>query len=730
VIKYHIILSKRNMIQKNSSESEQQHKPYSKVSLEALLEDLDVLIEIERKAHRKQVLQKARTFSLAAVASVAIIFAGYKAVDLRVEAGRTSRLGFYEQELVRLESASSYLIFETEVKKLAAKINGERASKFSPFKIKFNNFLNNTYAPKLEVEARNKRLADYQNELVDIKKTPAASQTQARLSELLQKLDQENYPDFNKLKTEATKYNANVVVPAVEKEKLAEKIKVYESRLGHIQELASKKDYKKAAKENQLLMADLQREKVPAAADLLKTAVKYHAGTINPGLRNVSSFINAMRKVGLKKEDTSLYNYPKTPGMKIPEEKTSSAPASPTKLPNASNKKDQNVNVNKQNISPPAQRAPLKPLESIVSKSISWERTYAELGNCWGQAVAPTNDGGYLVVGQQHPPDWNGPLKGVIVKADRSGNEQTQFIMPDFDYPVSIIMRRSGGYYVVGANQERDGNRIMLSIIDSNSNVTKKIILPKLFAPDNIAYVYHAEETADQGIILAGRSSNPNTTSMFITKISSAGSIEWNKKISEITNLASSVDLTCDSFRQNYYVSSIGKNEEVILAKLNRQGKVLWEHTYNVKDSMYTFAGAITAASDGGCLIAVNARESKARSNVVLMEINKDGSMNWYKTIAPYDSLGVGHMIQTRDKGYLLLGSGGGNDEARAGVMLTKIDSLGNIMWSKLYDSTRGDNSGANSVCETSDGFVVAGTADNKLLLIKTDANGNISESR
>jgi hypothetical protein len=90
---------------------------------------------------------------------------------------------------------------------------------------------------------------------------------------------------------------------------------------------------------------------------------------------------------------------------------------------------------------------------------------------------------------------------------------------------------------------------------------------------------------------------------------------------------------------------------------------------------------------------------------------------------------------QTNDGGFIIAGSTNSVGAGGYDVLLVKTDANGNVLWARTYGGTSDDE--ARSVQQTSDGgFIVAGrtysfgAGSGDALLIKTDASGNVSWAR
>jgi len=169
-------------------------------------------------------------------------------------------------------------------------------------------------------------------------------------------------------------------------------------------------------------------------------------------------------------------------------------------------------------------------------------------------------------------------------------------------------------------------------------------------------------------------------------------------------------------------------NSDVYLIKLNTNGDTMWTKTYG--GPLDDVGRSVQETSDGGFIIA-GWTESFATdgSNIYLIKTDINGDTTWTNTSGGtlYD---YGYSVQeTSDNGFILAGrissfSVGGSD-----VFLTKTDSLGNTLWSKIYGSTGWD--AGCSIRKTSDGgFVIAGRTTSNgpgwdVYIIRIDTNGD-----
>ncbi|MGD9493843.1 MAG: T9SS type A sorting domain-containing protein [Bacteroidales bacterium] len=153
--------------------------------------------------------------------------------------------------------------------------------------------------------------------------------------------------------------------------------------------------------------------------------------------------------------------------------------------------------------------------------------------------------------------------------------------------------------------------------------------------------------------------------------------------------------------------SSFGAGStDVYLIKINQNGDTIWTKTYGG-----------SGAESGYCLLQTPTNDyiisgftesySPVTSSIYIIKTDSNGDTLWAKTYYKQD-VNTGYaIIQTVDNNYLV-GITLSNTVSTHDYMIAKIDSLGDTLWTKVYD--KGANDWFSSVVELDGGdFVVSG---------------------
>jgi hypothetical protein len=171
-----------------------------------------------------------------------------------------------------------------------------------------------------------------------------------------------------------------------------------------------------------------------------------------------------------------------------------------------------------------------------------------------------------------------------------------------------------------------------------------------------------------------------------------------------------------------FMLISCSKNEDVPTSGSLFKGEVVWSKTYG--GSGDEKVSSIVKTPNGGCMVLSytdsndgDISKTHALIDIWLTSYDSSGNLQWSKTIGgSLNDYGT-TIIPTSDGNYVIAGYTGSSDgdiPRNIGLhdfFISKIDQLGNKIWSKNYGFISHDH--AHKIIQTSDGgYFVAGFAD------------------
>ncbi|MBI3500292.1 MAG: T9SS type A sorting domain-containing protein [Bacteroidetes bacterium] len=155
------------------------------------------------------------------------------------------------------------------------------------------------------------------------------------------------------------------------------------------------------------------------------------------------------------------------------------------------------------------------------------------------------------------------------------------------------------------------------------------------------------------------------------------------------------------------------------------EAQVKFQKTYGSLAS--DWASTVLQTSDSGFIICgTTSFGAGGTHDIGILKTDSNGVLKWTKTFGGGNEDRGYDIKKTADGGFIVSGSTESFGAGKSDAYLIKIDSIGNLQWSKTYGGTGNDL--GYSVHQTNDGgYIVAGSGiNNHFYLIKTYSDGNL----
>jgi hypothetical protein len=283
-----------------------------------------------------------------------------------------------------------------------------------------------------------------------------------------------------------------------------------------------------------------------------------------------------------------------------------------------------------------------------------WSKTFGSTRYDRGKCVRQTTDGGYIVAGSMEP---SGPGTDVyLIKTDANGDEiwSKTFGGGDYDYGESVQETADGGYVIAGYTQSFGAGNADVYLIKTDANGDE--IWSKTFGGTELDAGHSVLQTGDGGYIIVGETRSFGKDDVYLIKTDANGVKVWDRFLG--FGAGYSIQQTTDG---GYIIAGVypPNNYDVLLIKTDANGYAVW--TKIIGGQWNDYAYSVQQTADGGYIVT-GFIDSLGDGNfdVYLIKTDANGDEIWSKTFggSVYD---VGYsVIQTDNRGYIIVGRGSG----------------------------------------------------------------------
>ncbi len=358
-----------------------------------------------------------------------------------------------------------------------------------------------------------------------------------------------------------------------------------------------------------------------------------------------------------------------------------------------------------------------------------WTRTCGGVVTEAGMCVCLASDGNYVVAGYTQS---FGADDIYLVKINAVGDTLwTRVIdLGNIEQANSVWPTADGGYVLAGSIQYMDGGNTRMLLVKTNSD--GDTAWTRTYGWSGTDRGSAVQQTPDDGFIMVGSTrSDAGDDDVYLVKTNLAGDTLWTRTYAVAQdNIALSVKGTADGgYVVAGYSSLPPQVTPAFVLKIGATGTLQWRHEYG---GLFNMAVLAEQTGDGGYMVAgTGVTTGVPHLAPYLMKTDSAGNALWTQmhSVSPLDKW-IYAAQRTSDGGYVLAGWIGNLDSAVYGMEIVRMDSLGELLWSRTYGS--GTGAVAASVVETVDhGYVAAGdvlTASNgyDMYMVRTGPEGMV----
>ena len=370
---------------------------------------------------------------------------------------------------------------------------------------------------------------------------------------------------------------------------------------------------------------------------------------------------------------------------------------------------------------------------NYATQTATWDKTFGGFGCDNPGSILMENDG-YTIIGRA------GTESGLwVIKLDLNGNKISDKIFSGSDsefndiiiFPHKIV---EGGYLILGRVGDHQTGDVKLKKVDFEGNK----IWEKIFGgngPDSLSSNEGSvQQTKDGGYIFVGSTTSHGMgdSDVLLTKTDSNGNKIWDRTFG---GAEGDLGILVHETQEEGYVilgatSSYGEGQmDIWLIRTDSNGNKIWDKTFGKENG--DVVRSCEPTSDGGYIILAEMNSYGGdNSDLWLIKTDSNGNKIWDRTFGDKRSEQAGSVQQTRDGGYILVGStescGKGDHQD---IWLIRTDSNGNKIWDRTFG---GDvpSEGVSAHQTLDDGYIVLGQtridgcACGDIRIIKTDKDG------
>lgn len=340
--------------------------------------------------------------------------------------------------------------------------------------------------------------------------------------------------------------------------------------------------------------------------------------------------------------------------------------------------------------------------------------------NTWGTCAKNSSGGNLTFCTWVHDSSGTSGRDIVLVSMDEQGDTlwTRSYGGPFDDQSFSLIKTNTGGYLIAGTSNTTAASSGPWRSCLIRTDEQGDTLWTRTFS--GLGYALALSECDDGGFLVVGM------PGLCMLRFDAQGNWIWSRLYDRHTppDFESEIESRCvtRSIENSYFVGGSNTGGAMFLSKISPTGNVIWSKA----TSMHGEIRQVEATPDGGLVLAGYV-ESQIGWDGVLARMDSLGNTVWSKSFDTGTTNGFNSIIRSSDGTYALIG-GSEADPLNHDVHFLKTDSLGNGLFSRTFGDAFTDY-GLSVMESISAGYlIVARTSspepNTSTWVIKTDSTG------
>ena len=359
------------------------------------------------------------------------------------------------------------------------------------------------------------------------------------------------------------------------------------------------------------------------------------------------------------------------------------------------------------------------PVSASASHS-SFARTYTGPSSFEATSIQEQHDGGFIVAG------FAGGVRFLkqtwLLRLDNSGLILWQKAYGSVDVTADGSI---AGFRGPTVRNSPDGGFVIASSTMASSHVAAwifkvdasgSLVWQEVFTGDGAASARSIDVASNGGYVAVAATISTNVTfpetRTLVTRFDENGSLLW-QFVYDGSGVTAAPDSIAHADDGGFVVVGQTFPADPWMLRLDSAGGVVWERLWEA--GVGSELTSVQQTSDMG-FVAVGALwsygPSSASKNVLVVKLDSEGSVTWMKSYGLGGLWASASSIQQTSNGnFIVVGGVGSFRPFLASAVIIRLDSSGNILWEKSFDTSSQFAIGASSMVQTPNGkFVVSGT--------------------